>query len=154
MTAPTPMGADPDVIEMSIRIKAAPSTVFHCLTDAAQFSHWIGAPVSFHGGPSDALEIGGSFRIAFSHGRTIVEGGILELTPNRRLQLTWGIAQGAQQAELPAGSTIVTFDLEPDGAATRLRLRHEKLPNDDQRADHRAGWADYLRVLKSTAERE
>lgn len=151
MTARIPKG-EANLVEVATRINAPQSTVFRYFSDSARFSSWIGAPVSFHGDSGNAVAIGSTFRIQFSHGRTIVEGSVLDLVPDKRVQLSWGIARGDQAAEMPARSTTVTIDLEPDGLGTRVRLRHENLTSEDLRGDHRDGWTDYLRVLKTSAE--
>lgn len=86
---------------------------------------------------------GGAFRIDVD-GEHIAAGEYREVDPPRRLVMRWGW-EGSR--DLPPGSTTVEITLEPEGDGTLLRLRHTGLPNDRERANHRAGWKRYLGKL-------
>lgn len=86
---------------------------------------------------------GGRFRIEVEGGKVAV-GEYREVDPPHHLVMTWG---WEADESVPPGSTMVEITLTPDGADTLLRLRHTGLPNDDARAQHRAGWNLYTGKL-------
>jgi uncharacterized protein YndB with AHSA1/START domain len=72
------------------------------------------------------------------------QGTFTELTENRIL-LTWGFSG---DAGLPPGSSSVEITLEPEGAATVVRLEHHGLPESHRRT-HDEGWKYFLDRLSS-----
>jgi hypothetical protein len=64
--------------------------------------------------------------------------------------LTWGWEGDA--SPLPAGSTTVVIEFEPDGAGTRVRLTHSDLVAPSIAELHRQGWEHYLERLRIRAQ--
>lgn len=64
---------------------------------------------------------------------------LLQFSPCRLLQFSWGEEEGASPSE-------VTFELQPEGERTRLVLTH-KLLGRDVIADVAAGWHTHLAIL-------
>lgn len=135
------------VVELSVEIAARPSTVFRCITQSDLLSRWLAATVTM-----DA-RVGGAVRIDFARYATVVEGEVVELVPDERLVFTWGVAAGAQAAEMPPGSTQVSLTIAPCAAGSRVTLRHSGLPTEASRRDHAFGWTGYLGQLAQTAPR-
>jgi uncharacterized protein YndB with AHSA1/START domain len=135
-------------VEVSVLIDARPSTVFFVLADPEQF-------MGFMGGAGGRFEgsAGTPFEIDFPQFQTRVAGDIVELVENERLTLTWGVAEGPQAETLPAGSTRVEITLEPEGASTRVTLRHSGLPSVQERTNHEAGWRFHMGRLALLANR-
>ena len=52
---------------------------------------------------------------------------------------------------LPAGSTTVAFDLEPENGGTRVRLLHSGLPTAQEVEQHTKGWDYFLPLLAQEA---
>lgn len=86
---------------------------------------------------------GGQFRID-ADGVHIALGEYREVDPPHRLVMTWG---WLDDESIPPGSTLVEITLTPEGAGTRLRLRHTGFPHEPARDMHRAGWALYTARL-------
>lgn len=128
-------------VEVSTTIHASPETIFQFFQEPKKFSEWIGAPVEMSPGQGNA------YRIAFGDCKTIVAGKIVEVVPNKRIAMSWGVEAGDQKEIIPVGSTKVIITLEPVKAGTKVTLRHEGLPNEKERRDHEGGWYHYLSQL-------
>lgn len=95
------------------------------------------------------LRVGGRFRIVMRDRDTEIDhtGRYLVVEPPTRLVFTWMSAFTGPEPSL------VTIDLEPDGAdATRLRLVHSELP-EAMAASHRGGWGTMLDRLAAVISR-
>jgi len=81
---------------------------------------------------------GGRYRIAFTtaDGERHEVGGVYqEVLRPRRLSFSW-----AWQST-PDRESLVTLQLEPAGAATRLVFRHQRFFDAAARDNHQRGWA-------------
>src|SRR6266480_7582206 len=104
-----------EVVQLEIRIDAAPSTVFAFLIDPAKMVRWMGTEATLDPRP------GGLYRVNVT-GRERVRGEVVELVPDRRLVFTWGWEDGT--LSVPPGASTVEISLEPDGDGTLVRLTH------------------------------
>lgn len=87
--------------------------VWHALTDAAAISDWLMLTEDFR------PEVGVRFRMK-TQGLAPsgwVHAEVLELDPPHRMVWAWSVDDDASP-------TTVTFELTPEGDATRLRLTH------------------------------
>lgn len=121
-------------------IEAAPSTVWEFWVDPARMIEWWGAHAELQPVP------GGVFRVEMATDGPIMDGTYVELEPHKRLVFRFGWRQGQP---VPANSTRVEVDLEPEGTGTLLRLRHI-LPDDAADA-HNEGWTHFLAILVDVA---
>jgi uncharacterized protein YndB with AHSA1/START domain len=128
MTATTPS------VELEVRIKASPATVFAYLTEPTRIARWMGEAVLFEARPGAGYRI----KVAGSH---LAGGEIVAVEPNRRLVMTWGWA--APDHPIPPGSSTVEIELMPDGDETVVHLSHRDLPADAV-GEHTHGWTHYL----------
>lgn len=124
-------------LEVEQLIAASPATVFSYLIDPAKFVQWMGVGAQLDARP------GGHFRID-ADGVHIALGEYQEVDPPHRLVMTWG---WLDDESIPPGSTLVEITLTPEGAGTRLRVRHTGLPNEPARQMHQAGWDLYTSKL-------
>ena len=136
------MSVDTKVIERVITIAAKPETVFHLLTDRAEYVRWKGREAQLDARP------GGIFKVIFANGTDIVSGRFVEVVPSRRVVFTWG---WENSPFVPPGRSTVEIDLEPEGDGTRLRLVHRDLPAESL-AGHTEGWDYFLPRLTAVAE--
>ena len=137
--------AEQVAITRELVIDASPETVWEFLTDPEKIKRWKGVMVSF-----DAT-LGSAYRIEVipSH---IAAGEIVELDPPRRLVYTWGWEPGeGVPPTVTPGSTTVEYELEAEGAGTRLRFTHRDLPNQEAADSHSVGWDHYLGRLAIVA---
>jgi activator of HSP90 ATPase len=105
-------------IQKEVDIKATPQRVYKALLDAKQFSAFTGAPAEIEGEAGGAFSCFGGF----------ISGRNVELDVNRRIVQAWRVKIW------PEGFySLVTFDLKPVGAGTRLSMEHKGFP-DDMRA--------------------
>ena len=126
------------VVEHEIRIEAPRDRVFRLLSDQAEMARWM--PVSLF-----EPHVGGRFEMVA--GEWVAFGEVTQLDPPRRLAYTW------DWQNQPLGTrTEVTFDLEADGQATILRLRHAGFTSPEQAASHTTGWTHYEERLSAVAE--
>ena len=135
---PKVIAAGPDEIAREISIDAPPEIVFSYFTDPAKHRLWQGREVELDPRP------GGALRISFGPGYVAV-GTYLEVEPPTRLVYTWGWAEEGSSV-LPPGASTVELTLEPAGAATLLRLRHSRLPEETFEF-HGDGWDESLSEL-------
>lgn len=132
----------PEPIVKSIYIEAPPEIVFEFLTDPPKVLRWMGITAELEPRP------GGIFRID-PNGRDVIRGTYLEVAPYSRVVFTWGWEEEGRR--VPAGSTVVEIDLEPEGKGTRLKLIHRNLEG-EFRDKHETGWMHYLARLKTVVE--
>jgi uncharacterized protein YndB with AHSA1/START domain len=118
-------------IRKQITVKAPIARVWAALTNPAAIGAWMEDD-------EVVVELKPGGRIALFGGATT---GLVRLfTVPTALAYTW------RQAEWPAKwpDSLVVWELAKDGrSATRLRLRHSKLPNQSERDSHDEGWDVY-----------
>jgi uncharacterized protein YndB with AHSA1/START domain len=130
-----------DELVKEIWSEASPEKVFPYLVEPDLLTRWIGEESWNDPRP------GGVFRLKFNS-ENIVRGEFVELDPPRRVVYTWG---SEERESLPAGSTTVAFDLEPENGGTRVRLRHSNLPSEHEVEQHTKGWDQFLPELAKVA---
>jgi uncharacterized protein YndB with AHSA1/START domain len=126
------------------RIKAPPARVWAAITRPEQMLLWWGPDA----GPTLKAEAdvrpGGRFSVVFrllngeEHNPT---GVYQEVVPEKKLVFTW------EWAGSPEKESLVTFRLEPFEGGTELTLLHERLPDEEARQSHEAGWSGLLDKL-------
>ena len=132
----------PVVIEIRRRLPASIADVFRWWTEPHRLREWM-SPIGSVEAEVD-LRVGGALRIVMRGNGTVIEhvGEYLEIEPPRRLVFTWA------SPFTGAGPSLVTLDLEPDGAdATQLHLVHSRLP-ESAAASHEDGWGTMLDRLR------
>lgn len=135
MTAPPPIDCD-------IFIEAAPATVWQFWVDPARMCEWWGTRAELDPRP------GGIYRVWMSEQGPTMAGTYVELEPTRRLVFLFGWAEA--DMAVPPSSTRVEVTLVPEGAGTRLSLRHEDLTG-PMAESHHEGWMVHLRQLATAA---
>jgi uncharacterized protein YndB with AHSA1/START domain len=123
-------------VDRTVVIQATPAVVFAFLTETPRWAAWWGA-----GSEIDARP-GGKMKIVYPGG-TEATGEVIEVSAPRRIAFTYGYASGKL---IPPGGSRVTIDLEPLGAATRLRLTHE-VADEAVRNEHIQGWRYQLSLF-------
>jgi uncharacterized protein YndB with AHSA1/START domain len=123
-------------VDRTVVIQATPAIVFAFLTETPRWAAWWGA-----GSEIDARP-GGRMKIRYPDG-TEVTGEVTEVRAPKRIAFTYGYASGKM---IPPGGSRVTIDLEPVGAATRLKLTHE-VAEEITRDLHVQGWRYQLSLF-------
>jgi activator of HSP90 ATPase len=109
-------------IHQETTFSAPPSRIYKALTDLKEFSQATGAPAS-----GESTE-GASFSAFGGY----ITGRHLELVPDRRVVQAW------RAKSWPEGvHSIVRFELQPEGAGTKLVFDHEAFPEAEK--EHLAG---------------
>jgi uncharacterized protein YndB with AHSA1/START domain len=133
------------VVEVEIRIEAAPEVVFGFLVDPERYVHWQGVRAELDPRP------GGAYRVWMDE-QTVAAGEYVEVTPPSRVAFTWG---WEGDAELPPGTSTVEIELEAVSGGTVLRLRHTGLPTGASAAMHEDGWRLFTsRLVDASAGRD
>jgi uncharacterized protein YndB with AHSA1/START domain len=112
------------------RLAARPADVWRALIDPDELQAWL-APATVD------PRVGGEIELRFEDTEDVMHGEILELVAERVLEYTW---------QESGGRSVVRFELEPDGAGTRLTLRHS-LDDKADIAGFGAGWHHHLELL-------
>jgi uncharacterized protein YndB with AHSA1/START domain len=128
-------------VTREVVIDASPETVWEFLTDPEKITRWKGLNTSFEG------RVGAGYRTEVIPDNIAV-GEVLELDPPHRLAYSWGW-EGSDL--VPPGSTVVEYELLPEGDATRVRLTHRDLPSPESLEQHVHGWEHYLGRLSVAA---
>src|SRR5271154_3439174 len=111
-------------IHQETTFSAPPSRIYRALTDLNDFAQAAGAPAS-----GESTEGG-----AFSAFGGYITGRHLELVPERR-----GVQAWRAESWPEGGHSIVRFELQPEGAGTKLVFDHEAFPEAEK--EHLAsGW--------------
>jgi uncharacterized protein YndB with AHSA1/START domain len=121
---------DPSIIRWKLHINSSPQAVFEKLTtDGGRASFWA----------ESAFERDEIIRFVFPNGAEW-QGRILEKEPFRTFKVEY------------YGSSLTTFELEPDGAGgTDLTLTDQGAPPED-RTEVIAGWVSVLMALKASVD--
>ncbi len=135
--------ADTIAVDRRIAIAARPRTAWEYLVDPDKAVRWIGVLADLDPRP------GGTYRVEVIPG-SVAQGKFVEFDPPHRLVHTWGWEPGSDGSVRP-GSTIVKFELIPDGDGTLLRLTHRALPDPAAAVSQAAGWEHYLARLAVAA---
>jgi uncharacterized protein YndB with AHSA1/START domain len=134
-------------IVYTIYIASTPEKVWQALT-SAEFSRQY-----FSGFAIEAdLRVGGAFVARAPDGSVHIGGEVIECDPPKKLTVTWNVNWPALVEKL--GPTLVTYEIEPAGDATRLTLiqAHDRVIDDDILSGGRQGWPAILSSLKSLLE--
>jgi uncharacterized protein YndB with AHSA1/START domain len=123
-----------DILEVSVHIAAQSETVFPYFTDPARYVQWMGNEAVLEPVP------GGAYRVLMRE-RVEASGEFVEVDPPHRLVFTWG---WTSDPGVPSGSTRVVLTLEAHDGGTLVVLRHDGLPDEEQRSHHGEGWRVYL----------
>lgn len=145
------MGTDTEYgsIEREIRIDAAPRIVFDVVSDPAHVEQWWPDEARYEAVPGGAGEI-----YFTSDGQKFpVEFQVVDAIPYRLFSFRWGHPAGA--APRAGNSFLVTFELEPDGDGTLLRMIEtgfreqgwEAAVLEEAYLDHSKGWDYHLTRL-------
>jgi uncharacterized protein YndB with AHSA1/START domain len=132
------MSSLPYRLDRTITIHAAPHTVFQFLTESPRWAAWWGAGSTIDPRP------GGQLRIRYPDG-TEVSGRVVEVRPPERIVFTYGYVSGKP---IPPDASVVTINLEPDRAGTRLSLTHE-FAEAAARDEHVQGWRYQLALFSN-----
>lgn len=128
-----------EAIHQVARLKASRERVYAALTEAALFQQVMLRSGAARGGramdkqPAQiARDVGGSFTLFGGY----ITGRHLELVPNQRIVQAW--RAGSWE---PGEFSIVRFDLQADGAGTRIVFDHAGYPA-GQTQHLAAGWIE------------
>lgn len=122
---------------------AAPVDVVWALVSTADgLNEWMSVEATLD------LRPGGTIRWVHDNG-WVVAGEIVEVVPMRRLAFTYGWEAGG--FPVPVGSSVVTIELEPVPAGTRVAVRHRGL-TDEMARQHTEGWSMFVDRLAGVAE--
>jgi uncharacterized protein YndB with AHSA1/START domain len=126
------------------RIRASPAKVYAALTEPKLMMQWWGPDA----GPTLSAEAdvrpGGRLSVVFrllNGDEHNITGVYQEVVPDKKLVFTW------EWPGMPERESLVTFLLEPFEDGTELTLIHERLPDEEARKSHEAGWSGLLDKL-------
>jgi uncharacterized protein YndB with AHSA1/START domain len=131
----------------TIYIACTPEKVWEALT-MAEFSrkYFFGFAVEVE------PKVGGSFIVRTPDGSVHISGEVIKYQYPKKLTITWNVNWPGLVENL--GTTLVTYDIEPDGDAVRLTMTesHDRPLSDDILSGGRQGWPAILSSLKSLLE--
>ena len=127
-------------------IRTTPQRLWSALTSNEFIrQYWFGVSVE------SEWQVGASWKLIFSDGRTADTGEIVELEAGRKLAIRW---RNEFRPELKAeGWSLCTMELEPAGPAVKLTVTHT-MERDNAKFIEAVsgGWPQILSNLKSLLE--
>jgi uncharacterized protein YndB with AHSA1/START domain len=137
-------------LEVRRTIGATPERLFEAWTEPAQLLAWWGPPGVACIDARVDLRVGGTYRIAnrLPDGHVLwISGEFVVIDRPRKLVFTWSLEPAAAVSEL------VTVDFEQRGKGTEVVVRHERIPDEPTRDQHRQGWDGCLDGLDHYMQR-
>lgn len=125
-------------------IKTTPERLWEAITDSE-----LRAKYSFGVGTDSEWTNGSSYRSSVPGVIDIAEGENTEVDPPRRLVQTFRALWSDEVKS--AGSSRVTWEIEPVGSSCRLRVTHDQLP-EGANSELYGGWPMILSGLKTLLE--
>jgi uncharacterized protein YndB with AHSA1/START domain len=129
-------------------IDARPDTVFRLLTEPELYTRWFGPEGATISVEEMTLVLGGRLELRIIIPALDLEVGIEGfyevIEPPHRLVHTWR----AMDEELV---TTVSFEIEPQGTRTRLRVNHRGFVDPVDLEQNQGGWVDHLTTLADLA---
>jgi uncharacterized protein YndB with AHSA1/START domain len=146
---------DHETIERTIEIDASPETVFEVITSPEHVKHWWPDDAAFDPTPGAVGHL--VFGDPSSPDGHMPEITVVAAEPQRLFSFRWVYPDGERATA--GNSLLVTFELEPWGRGTRLRMTETGFRGKDwdselleeQYRDHVAGWDHFLPQLVSYA---
>ena len=131
-------------------VRATPARLFDAWTRPEHLLRWFGPRSAACVGAEVDLRIGGAYRLVveFVDGRVVtIEGTFTTIERPHVLVYTWSIAPDLTSAPVE----VVTVRFEPRDASTEVTVIHDRMPSDEVRRGHAAGWEDCLDGLERFA---
>jgi uncharacterized protein YndB with AHSA1/START domain len=135
-----PDSAANTTLRISRIVRVPPERAFAAWTDPKHVVHWWGPPGVTCTEAHIDLRVGGEYGIAnqFADGRIIwIRGTFEAVDPPRRLVYSWRLDGEPHTAG--AERVTVSFERRP-GDATNIVVLHERVPSEERRRSHQAGW--------------
>ena len=132
-----------DIIQKSIQINASPELVFQAISEEEKLQKW------WVDVPKLEQSVGGKvlFRFLKENSKLlekdfVIDGKVLEFTPNQKLSYTW-----KPQDDTDYPETIVTWTIESNNDKTKVTVLHSGLEGvkDYSRLDE--GWEYFINRL-------
>ncbi|MEU8301205.1 SRPBCC domain-containing protein [Micromonospora sp. NPDC048909] len=136
-------------IERDIHVDASPEVVFEVVSRPEHMREWWPDDARFEpvvGAPGELV-----WRDAATGETTTVALAVVEVDPPKRFSFRWCFSEPDRSGH----SLLVTFDLVPTGAGTRIRMTEtgfremgwEIARLEEQYRDHESGWEHYMGEL-------
>ena len=139
-------------LRYEIMIRASRERVFRALTDPHDIIVWWSLPGLYTVTEAEIdLKEGGSYRLSgtsANEGRFVLTGEYLAVEPSQRLKFTW-VPDWSDDAR----DSVVEFQLETEGDATRVVVNHTGFLSVAARDEHRMGWPAVLGALDEHVSR-
>ena len=135
-------------VSAQVEISASPGQVWNALTDPDLIrQYFFGTTVETTWDPGTPITWSGEY-----DGTTYQDKGeVVEVVPERRLVVTHFSPMTGQE-DVPENYHRLTYQLEPEGDATRLRLDQDNTP-DGSVEEFQSNWQTMLGNLKELVER-
>lgn len=144
-------------IEREFHVEASPEVVFDVISSPEHIREWWNAEADFDPAPGSTGELVWGDRA--SGDAQISPITVVAAEPPRLFSFRWVYSAGAVAAS--GNSLLVTFELQPAGAGTQVRMKEtgfremgwEAAVLEAHYNDHIAGWNTYLAALAEYALR-
>ena len=142
-------------IDREIHIDASPATVFDVITSPEHLKEWWPDEAVIEPTPGATGEL--VFGDRASADTQIPQVTVVDAVPPRLFSFRWTHAEGEEARD--GNSLLVTFELTPDGAGSRLHMTEtgfremgwEVATLEEQYRDHADGWDYFLPRLVTYA---
>lgn len=133
-------------VTVSRRIAASAERLFDAWLDPASLAVWMRRDGSEASDVVADPRVGGSFAITMNDpgGSFVHTGTYTVIDRPRALEFTW------RSIATNYADSVVRVTFEPDGDATVVEVRHERLPDIEAVRKHTEGWTEILGSLERT----
>jgi uncharacterized protein YndB with AHSA1/START domain len=140
-----------NVIEREVLIEAPVDVVWSVITDPSHLVHWWSEQAELDLRPGGA----GEFTFTNREGQRVTAPLRIEaVEPGRRFVYRWSQPEGEEPHA--GNSALVEFTLEPEGEATRLRVRESGIADlpraEAYHDDHSQGWSRFMVLIDEYAQ--
>lgn len=146
--------SEPAAVEIVRVYQASCATLFRAWTRPETLRRWLAPGNTIVVSAEADPRTGGRFRIEFEDGdgvRHVFAGRYLDVSPNRRLVMTWTYDGPARLLCGEESQLTVTFD--PAGAdATELRLTHARIGSAEAADAYARDWPTCLDKLRGALQ--
>lgn len=143
-----PKEAEACSLEITRIIRAPRARVYAAWTDPEQLRQWFGPEKVTTRKLETDVRVGGQYEwdVTSPEGEELTcRGEYRELEQDRKIVFTW---RWANDEDWEKQDSIVTIELFDCDKGTELRLRHERLPNEESRNGHDRGWNSAIDQLE------
>lgn len=151
-----------DTVQLKRVYQATVEQVYQAWTNPDSLNTWFGPQSHTSKVEKFDLREGGRYQIRMiptgeesdctgdSNEDSVCAGQFVKLVPNKSLIMTFNWIEGGADM----GETLVSIEIQSTSNGTEMILTHERIPSNELRTAHSAGWESSLDCLEAYIQQE